>query len=85
MFDVRWLAAQALIQIGPKSIIPILQALRDNPESDDVRVGAHHVFHDLHTHDYDDVLRPVMAALEDSTLTLGVSLEARKALESLNR
>jgi len=83
MFDVRWLAAVALIQIGPKSIKPILQALIEYPESDDVRVGAHHVFHDLHTRDYDDVLRPLMASLEDSTLTLGIDLEATKALKKL--
>ena len=76
-------AAQALIQIGPKSIKPILQALIEYPESDDVRVGAHHVFHDLHTRDYDDVLRPLMASLEDSTLTLGIDLEATKALKKL--
>jgi HEAT repeat protein len=85
MFDVRWLAAQALIQIGPKSIKPILHALIEHPQSDDVRVGAHHVFHDLRTRDYDDVLKHVMVALEDSTLTLGIDLEAKKALEEMQK
>ncbi|MHB8085683.1 MAG: HEAT repeat domain-containing protein [Dehalococcoidia bacterium] len=85
MFDVRWLAAQALIQIGSKSIKPILHALIEHPEDDDVRVGAHHVFHDLRTRDYDDVLRPVMVSLEDSTLKLGIDLEAKKVLDQLQK
>jgi HEAT repeat protein len=85
LFDVRWLAAQALIQIGPKSIKPILHALIEYPEDDDMRVGAHHVFHDLRTRDYDDVLRPLMASLEDSTLKLGIDLEAKKALNQLQK
>ena len=84
-FDVRWLAAQGLIQIGSKSVKPILRALIEHPQDDDVRVGAHHVFHDLRTRDYDDVLKHVMAALEDSTLTLGIDLEAKKALEELQK
>jgi HEAT repeat protein len=80
VFDVQWLAAEALINIGEKSVKPLLQALVEFPESDDIRVGAHHVFVDLRTKQFDEVLRPVRASLENATLGLDVPLEAKKAL-----
>lgn len=83
VFDVQWLAAEALINIGANSVKPLLRALVQDPDSDDIRVGAHHVFHDLRTRDYDDILRPVIVSLEDTTLTLSVPLEAEKALDKL--
>ncbi len=83
LFDVRWLAAEALIAIGDKSIAPILQAVVDNPESEEVREGAHHVFHDLPASRYRDILKPVIASMEDITFTLDVPIVAKKALKAM--
>jgi HEAT repeat protein len=83
LFDVRWLAAEALTGIGDKAIGPILQAIVDYPESEEVREGAHHVLHDLVTSRYRDILKPVIASMEDITFTLDIPIEARKALKSM--
>ncbi len=83
LFDVRWLAAEALIGIGDKAVKPILQAIVDNPKSEEVREGAHHVLHDLPTCSYRDAIKPVIASMEDITFTLDVPIEAKKALKAM--
>jgi HEAT repeat protein len=84
LFDVRWLAAEALIGIGDKSVRPLLQAIIDCPESEEVREGAHHVFHDLVTSRYRDALKPVITSMEDITFTLDIPIKAKKALKSIS-
>jgi HEAT repeat protein len=83
LFDVRWLAAEALIAIGSKSVKPLLQAIIDNPGSEYVREGAHHVFHDLRAGQYGDILKAVTTSMEDPTFTLDIPLQARKALKEI--
>jgi HEAT repeat protein len=80
MFDVRWLAAEALIAIGSKAVKPLLQTVIDNPGSEYIREGAHHVFHDLRAGQYGDILKPVITSMENPTFTLDIPLQARKAL-----
>ena len=84
LFDVRWLAAEALIGIGDKSVKPILQAIVDNPESEEVREGAHHVLHDLVTSRYRDDLKPLITALEDLTFTLDIPIRAKQVLKAID-
>ena len=84
LFDVRWLAAEALIGIGDKSVKPLLQALIEYPESEELREGAHHVFHDLVTSQYRDDLKPLITALEDLTFTLDIPIRAKKALKAIS-
>jgi HEAT repeat protein len=83
LFDVRWLAAEALIAIGSKSVKPLLQAIIDNPGSEYIREGAHHIFHDLRGGKYGDVLKPLITSMEDPTFTLDIPLVARKALQEI--
>ncbi len=83
-FDVRWLAAEALIVMGRKSVAPLLQALVKQPPSVWLREGAHHVFHDISTGELEDVLKPVLLALEGTEPALGVPMEAKKALVRLS-
>jgi len=83
LFDVRWLAAEALIAIGRKSVKPLLQAIIDNPGSEYVREGAHHVFHDLRAGQYGDILKPLIASMENPTFTLNIPLLARKTLKEI--
>jgi HEAT repeat protein len=79
-FDVRWLAAEGLIAIGKKAVTPLLRALIDNPESVWLREGAHHVLHDMDRGGWDDILKPVMVALEDVEPALETPAAAGKAL-----
>ena len=45
--DLRWIAAEGLIHVGPKSVGPLLNLVRDTYDSTFVLDGAHHVFYDL--------------------------------------
>ena len=83
LFDVRWLAAEGLIAIGSKSVKPLLQAIMDNPDSEYIREGAHHIFHDLRGGKYGDILKPLINSMEDPTFTLDIPLVARKALQEI--
>lgn len=82
-FDVRWIAAEGLITLGPRMIVPMLQALINNPESFWLHNGAHHILHDMNRGDLDEFLRPVMIALEDIEPSMEVPLAAKKALDAL--
>ena len=83
MFDVRWLAAEALINIGKEALVPLLQALTQHSDSLWLREGAHHVFHDIEKARFEKIVQPVLAALEDVEPSLEVSYAAEKALEAL--
>jgi nucleotide-binding universal stress UspA family protein len=84
-FDVRWLAAEGLIHIGAESIEPLLKALIERPDSLWLREGAHHVLHDMDRGDLDDILRPVLGALEDVEPLLEVPSAAEAALDMIKK
>jgi HEAT repeat protein len=87
VFDVRWLAAEGLITVGRGSLLPLLHALAERSDSEWLREGAHHVFHDLvkGRPDLKDVLQPVLATLEDVEPSLEVPFAAETALNKLTR
>jgi HEAT repeat protein len=82
-FDVRWIAAEGLIFIGEKAVVPLLKALATNPKSTWLREGAHHVLHDMDKGEWTEALLPVMSALEDGVPVLTVPLAAEKALDEI--
>ncbi len=63
-FDVRWLAARALVALGRDGLPALLQALIERPNSTSLREGAHHVLHDEGYETWQTQLGPVMKALE---------------------
>lgn len=64
-FDVRWLAAEGLIRIGSDSVVPLLKALIHRPDSVKMRMGVHHVLHDLSTDESKELLQPLLTALDN--------------------
>jgi HEAT repeat protein len=83
-FDVRWLAAEALINIGKDSLGPLRATLEDHSgKSLILRQGAHHVLHDMDRGDLDEILKPVIVAVEDVAPSVEVPLIAKKALDAL--
>lgn len=82
MFDVRWLAAQGLINIGRPAMVPLLQVLIKKPESYWVQEGVHHVLHDISDVNLRKILRPVLDALEDPE-ALEAPLAAHAAIQEL--
>jgi HEAT repeat protein len=85
MFDVRWIAAEGIIAIGRKALIPLLSALTKRGDSLWLREGAHHVIHDLMREDLKAVFGPVLDAIEKPEGKLAVPLAAEKALDELKK
>ncbi len=83
MFDVRWLAAEGLIAIGDKAIVPLLEALVKKPDSLWLREGAHHFLHGIDMGNMGKTLLPVRQALEDVEAHLQVPFTVHTALLAL--
>ena len=83
MFDVRWIAAEGIIAIGRKALIPLLATLTKRGDSLWLREGAHHVIHDLMREDLKAIFGPVLDAIEKPEGKLAVPLAAEKALNEL--
>jgi HEAT repeat protein len=83
MFDVRWLAAEGLISIGRESLAPLLQALKEHPDSLWLREGVHHVLHDVDKEDINEILQPVLVTLEGFEPSVEAPLAAQTALQAL--
>lgn len=41
--DVRWIAAEGLIEIGRDALVPLLELVIDHSANPDIRDGAHHI------------------------------------------
>jgi HEAT repeat protein len=83
VFDVRWLAAEGLIALGREALLPLLQALIERSDSPWLREGAHHILHNLCRGDLEEVLQPLLTALEDVEPSIEVPLAAGSALDAL--
>jgi HEAT repeat protein len=84
-FGVRWLAAEGLIALGSKGLVPLLRALIEHSDSVWLLQGAHHVLHDLAKGNLKDLLQPVLASLEGVEPSLEVPVSAETALHTLAR
>jgi HEAT repeat protein len=84
VFDVRWVAAEGLIALGKQSVVPVLRLLMTQPDSVSVREGVHHVLYALYVENQDEIIKPVLEALEHSEAELQVPWAAEKALKALN-
>jgi HEAT repeat protein len=83
-FDVRWQASEALIRIGPATLEPLLTILADHGDKSlTLRRAAHHILHDMNRGTYDEMLRPVMAAVDDNAPAIEVLVAAKQALDTL--
>lgn len=84
-FDVRWLAAESLIRIGRKSIIPLLITLREG------RIFTYpskvqHVLQSLLTRSEKKALKPLLTTLLGNNGTKGrIDREASGALKNIFR
>lgn len=82
--DVRWLAAEGLAALGRDALYPLLAALIEQANSDWLCEGAHHVCHVLvRKRGLGSILRPLLAALEQSEPEAASPLAAYTALSQL--
>jgi HEAT repeat protein len=85
IFDVRWLAAEGLITIGKKALVPLLEALLERSDSPWMREGAHHVLHDMDKSDISEMILPILNALEGMEADLEAPIAAETALSKLRQ
>lgn len=81
-FAIRWLAAEALMNMDLTGVIAVLHALvNESPEDVWLREGAHHILRALRGAWYGEFLDPVIKALEQHDAAITVLTKAYKALE----
>jgi HEAT repeat protein len=84
--EVRWLAAEALIALGSRAIVPLLHVLELRFNSIFVRQSANHVLNALKK---ENLLNREMLAVLDTLRSMepriSVPVAARNALESIRR
>jgi HEAT repeat protein len=80
----RWVAADALSNLGYAGLRPLLRALVEHSELVFLRAGAHHVLKVLARDGLHSLLAPVLAALDGIEPALVVPIEAHRALEALD-
>jgi HEAT repeat protein len=85
IFDVRWLAAEGLISIGKKALVPLLEALLERSDSPWMREGAHHVLHDIDNSGISEIILPILNALEGMEADLEAPIMAEAALSKLRQ
>jgi hypothetical protein len=82
-FDIRWLAAEGLIELGMNGLKALLQALIDHGDSRLLLEGAHHVVHYMAKGGLRKYLGPVLASLEGVEPAVKAPNAAFHALEML--
>ncbi len=80
---IRWLAAEGLATMGREGLLPLLEALEHDSDSERLREGAHHVLRVLVKDDSQGIIAPVLAALEDVEPVIQVPPAAQTALRAL--
>ena len=80
---VCWVAAEALIALGPKAIVPLMHGLIAHNNSSTFLDSAHHVLHDLNKGALRNIVGPVLQALDRPSPDTGAPLAAHRALRAL--
>jgi HEAT repeat protein len=84
--DIRWIAAEGLINSGRRSILPLLKSLRDGKNPNFIRKGAHHVLNSLMNEHEKEKYQTLLLCLNDYHELGGtVPVEASRAIKSTFR
>ena len=83
-FEIRWIAAEGLIKIGRRSILPLVKSVRDGKSSHFHNEGTHHVLLGLLDKTEKKNLTPLLLCLENyHELGETAPVEASKALRTV--
>jgi HEAT repeat protein len=80
MYDVRWLAAEGLIEIGKESLIPLFETLVIRQDSKFVREGVHHILKTLESKKLFIDNYEIVRMLEDYNANPSLAITARQIL-----
>jgi len=65
VFDIRWIAAEGLINIGRRSICPLLKSVRDGKSSLFFNNGTHHILLELLNNKEKIKIAPLLQSLDN--------------------
>ena len=82
-FSIRWLAAEGLVNLGIFALVPLLQKLRNKPDSTFIRRGAHHVLRELRKKGLFKDNYELLESLTNEFDHSNISLKAQKAISSI--
>jgi HEAT repeat protein len=83
-FEIRWIAAEGLIKIGRRSILPLLTSVRDGKSSFILNKGAHHVLLSLLNENEKNKLTSLLLSLDDAQeLGETAPIEASDAIKTI--
>lgn len=80
-FDVRWLAAEGLIDIGHSSVYPLLKSFISNKDSVHIKEGVHHVLKGLEMRGLYNDKYEIIKALESFTAPVQLELKVISMLK----
>ena len=83
-FEIRWLAAEGLIEIGKESVKPILDELFEKPDAMFLRHGAHHVLHNLETMELFEDKYDLISVLNEVATASAVIVKVKETLRELD-
>ncbi len=78
---VRWVAAEGVIALGHRAVVPLLRALLGKADSAYFRLAAHHVLRALEGRGMDPYIQPVLKALDSVEPSITVPPAAEDALD----
>jgi HEAT repeat protein len=82
-FEIRWIAAEGLIDLGEISLIPLLEQLMDKYESVFFRQGAHHVLHGLKIKGFYTDSNKLLSLLQDMNAESYIPIAVEKELDGI--
>jgi HEAT repeat protein len=83
-FEIRWIAAEGLIKIGRRAILPLLKSIRDGKSTFIFNKGAHHVLLSLLKEDEKNKLPTLLLSLDDvQELGETAPVEASEAIKTI--
>ena len=84
-FEIRWLAAEGLIEIGKESVQPILEELFEKPDAMFLRHGAHHVLSDFKKKGFFEDKHDLISILDDVATASSVIVKVKQTLRDLDK
>jgi HEAT repeat protein len=83
--DIRWIAAEGLIRLGPSSLRDVLRLLIEKPKSIDTREAVHHVLRKLAAENrvIQELVAPVLDVLGETDPASSLPPRAEQALKRI--
>ena len=82
--DIRWIAAEGLVKVGRRSILPLLKSVRGSKSNVFLNQGTHHVLNSLLSEKERHKLGPLLHSLENYHQLGGTApAEAANALKTV--